>query len=104
MQLQGHGCCLLYCCSELTCLLFIYAQGKYSSPLDLTIGFTELPLEHTNLVIQKPYDLPESARYSFVNGVHKLWVYSTDKPHSINSKTNPRTEIGIKVSKLICLA
>ena len=75
-----------------------------SSPVDLTLGFTELLLNHSNLVIQKLYDLSESARYSFVNGVHKLWVYSADKPHSIISKTSPRTEIRITVTNLICLA
>ncbi|KAI5554356.1 hypothetical protein BDE02_19G006700 [Populus trichocarpa] len=44
----------------------------------------------------KPYDVPEDQRYSFVNGVHKCWVYSTDKPHTLTSQTKPRTEIAIQ--------
>ena len=31
-------------------------------------------------------------------GVHKLWVFSTDKPHTLTSQTKPRTEIAILVS------
>uniref|UniRef100_A0A7N0T9L8 Alginate lyase 2 domain-containing protein n=1 Tax=Kalanchoe fedtschenkoi TaxID=63787 RepID=A0A7N0T9L8_KALFE len=30
------------------------------------------------------------------HGVHKLWVFATDKPHSPASHTHPRTEIRIK--------
>ncbi|KDO53385.1 hypothetical protein CISIN_1g048505mg [Citrus sinensis] len=64
-------------------------------PEDPTHGFTELPLNTSNYQIQKPYNLPLCNRYSFVNGVHKLWVYSTDKPLSKSSPTKPRTEISI---------
>ncbi|XP_061348598.1 citrate-binding protein-like [Gastrolobium bilobum] len=74
---------------------FSFMHGARSSPVDLTLGFTDLPLNQSNLVVQKPYNLPESARYSFVDGVHKMWVYSTDKPHSITSKTHARTEIRV---------
>ena len=71
---------------------------RKSEPFNLTDGFLSLPLNQSNLVIQRPYDVPEDQRYSFVDGVHKLWVYSTDKPHSPTSKTHPRTEIRIHVS------
>ena len=47
-----------------------------------TEGFISLPLNQSNFVILRPYDVPEDQRYSRINGVHKLWVYSTDKPHS----------------------
>jgi hypothetical protein len=57
-------------------------------PVDPTNGFISLPLNLSYYHIQKPYDVPEDQRYSFVNGVHKCWVYSTDKP---------RTEIAIQV-------
>ncbi|XP_057740243.1 citrate-binding protein-like, partial [Arachis stenosperma] len=67
-----------------------------SASLSPTAGFTQLPLDHKDIEIQRPYDVPESARYSFVNGVHKMWVYSSDKTHSKNSRTNPRTELAIK--------
>ncbi|KAL5999941.1 hypothetical protein ACLOJK_034618 [Asimina triloba] len=62
---------------------------------DPTYGFVSLSLNSSNIHIQKPYDLPESARYSFIDGVHRLWVYATDKPHTPTSNTMPRTEIGI---------
>jgi hypothetical protein len=45
-----------------------------------------------------PYDIPLEQRYSFVNGVHRLWVYADDKPHNPNSNTQPRTEIQIKLT------
>ena len=65
---------------------------------DPTNGFIALPLNQSNFLIQRPYNVPQDTRYSFIHGVHKLWVYSTDKPHSITSKTRPRTEIHIHVS------
>ncbi|GKV25244.1 hypothetical protein SLEP1_g34708 [Rubroshorea leprosula] len=64
-------------------------------PIDPTKGFLSLPLNRSNFVIQRPYNVPRDQRYSFINGVHKLWVLSTDKPYSPKSKTNPRTEIHI---------
>lgn len=67
-------------------------------PNDTTLGFVAQPLTHTNFDIQKPYNVPLEQRYSFSNEIHKLWVMKTDKPHSKNSKTNPRTEIRIRVN------
>ena len=67
-------------------------------PLDPTQGFIELPLNTSNFHIQKPYDLPVEERYSFIDGVHRLWVYSTDNPLSKNSPTKPRSEILIRVN------
>ncbi|GLT70424.1 hypothetical protein SLA2020_425050 [Shorea laevis] len=67
-----------------------------SGAIDPTEGFIELPFNRTYYHIQKPYDVPEDQRYSFQNGVHKCWVYSTDKPHTPTSQTKPRTEIAIQ--------
>jgi len=64
---------------------------------DPTDGFTRLPLSSSNFQVQKPYDVPQNQRYSFSNGVHKFWVYSTDKPHTTTSQTAPRTEIRVTV-------
>ncbi|KAL7611019.1 hypothetical protein Lser_V15G12005 [Lactuca serriola] len=75
--------------------LFVY-KAMGSGPIDTTLGFVSQPLGRSNFRIQKPYDLPVDKRYSFINGVHKLWVFKTDKPHSRKSKTNPRTEIRIQ--------
>ncbi|XAR62316.1 hypothetical protein NMG60_11017036 [Bertholletia excelsa] len=73
--------------------LALVAQGWLIDP---TLGFTQLPLNASNFHIQKPYNLPVEERYSFIHGIHRLWVYSTDKPLSYNSPTNPRTEIMLR--------
>ncbi|KAJ7945296.1 citrate-binding protein-like [Quillaja saponaria] len=75
--------------------LMFHHTCAWDQPIDLTQAFTSLPLNHSNLVVQRPYDVPEDQRYSFIDGVHKLWVYSTDKSHTNTSKTDPRTEIRI---------
>ncbi|PIN26843.1 hypothetical protein CDL12_00387 [Handroanthus impetiginosus] len=62
-------------------------------PIDPTHGFIDLPFNESFYHIQKPFDLPIDHRYSFISGVHRLWVYSTDSPLSRNSPTKPRTEI-----------
>ncbi|KAK6259026.1 hypothetical protein SCA6_013500 [Theobroma cacao] len=76
------------------CLLLMHLASSW--PVDPTKGFVELPLNKSNFHNDKPYDLPVSDRYSFVDGVHKLWVYSTDKPLFKNSPTKPRSEIRIR--------
>lgn len=80
-------------------LLQIIHQPKVwgESPIDPTEGFISLPLNRSFYHIQRPYDVPEDQRYQFIDGVHKLWVYSTDKPHTPTSQTKPRTEIAIQV-------
>lgn len=65
--------------------------------IDPTQGFIDLPFNESFYSIQKPYDLPVDQRYSFTNGVHKFWVYSTDHSFSQNSPTKPRTELRIRV-------
>ncbi|KAK6922878.1 hypothetical protein RJ641_011182 [Dillenia turbinata] len=64
---------------------------------DPTKGFTQQPLDQSNFDIQKPYDKSVDQRYIFVDGVHKLWVYSTDKPNTRTTNTGPHTEIRIRV-------
>ncbi|KAJ1412923.1 Concanavalin A-like lectin/glucanase domain superfamily [Sesbania bispinosa] len=64
-------------------------------PVDLTLGFTELQLNTSNFHHHKPFNLHVSERYSFIDGIHKLWVYSTDEPLFPNSPTRPRSEIRI---------
>ncbi|CAN1222238.1 Citrate-binding protein [Linum grandiflorum] len=62
---------------------------------DPTKGFTEVPLKPSNFVLQKPFDIPLDKRYSFIDGVHRMWVYSDDKPFNPSTHTMPRTEIRI---------
>ncbi|CAN1301457.1 Citrate-binding protein [Linum perenne] len=73
--------------------VFLVVRG--SSGAGLTDGFKLLLLKQKNFRIQSPYDVSKDQRYSFIDGVHKCWVYSTDKPHTPTSKTLPRTEISI---------
>ncbi|KAJ3703640.1 hypothetical protein LUZ61_007345 [Rhynchospora tenuis] len=63
--------------------------------LDPTDGFSPVPLKEGNFVLQKPYNVDPEKRYSFENGVRRLWVYSNDKPLDPKSHTKPRTEIKI---------
>ncbi|GLJ48395.1 hypothetical protein SUGI_1021630 [Cryptomeria japonica] len=80
----------------LLCGLLIWMGSENAqttgSPTD---GFTQQTLTDSNIVMQKPYDKNLSDRYSFVDGVHDMWVYSNDKPHNLTSNTRPRTEIRI---------
>lgn len=61
-----------------------------ASPTD---GFTQVAFTYA---IQKPYNLDVSERYSFTNGVHDFWVYTTDLPHTPDSQTLPRTELRVQ--------
>lgn len=79
--------------------LIIYQTTSFASAVDPTQGFTQLPLDNSNFQIQKPYDVSVNQRYTFTNGVHKFWIYPTDKPFMSGSNTQPRTEIRITVSK-----
>ena len=81
-------------------IYYLFLQCTGSSPVDLTLGFTEQPLSISNFHHHSPNDLPMSARYSLVLGISKLWVYSTDKPFSRNSPTKPISEIRVAVSNL----
>ncbi|CAL5204292.1 unnamed protein product [Lathyrus oleraceus] len=75
--------------------LIIYQTTSFASAVDPTQGFTQLPLDNSNFQIQKPYDVSVNQRYAFTNGVHKFWIYPTDKPFMSGSNTQPRTEIRI---------
>jgi len=57
---------------------------------DPTAGFNQISDSYS---VQKPYNLPVSARFTADNGVYTCWVYGTDKPFSEGSTTGPRTEM-----------
>ncbi|XP_058081982.1 citrate-binding protein-like [Magnolia sinica] len=92
MKISSSSLLALRC---LALLQFCTHRAIGWGPTDPTDGFVSLPLNSSNLEIQRPYDLPESDRYSFIDGVHRLWVFATDKPHALTSMTAPRTEIRI---------
>ncbi|XP_050206722.1 citrate-binding protein-like [Mercurialis annua] len=78
----------------ITCLVNVLAFFVlHTCAVDPTEGFVELPFNTSYYYIQKPYDLKVSDRYSFENGTHRLWVYSTDKPLAKSSPTRPRSEV-----------
>ncbi|OWM90752.1 citrate-binding protein-like [Punica granatum] len=76
-------------------LVSFLGPQRYASA-DPTDGFTPVPLQNGNFVLEKPYNVPLTDRYSHVDGVNKLWVYNHDKPFKPGSDTRPRTEIRIK--------
>jgi len=57
---------------------------------DPTAGWV---LQKLDFKVQYPYNLKESQRYTFTNGIHHLWVFNTDKPFSEGNTTLPRTEM-----------
>ncbi|KAF8024944.1 hypothetical protein BT93_F1942 [Corymbia citriodora subsp. variegata] len=66
------------------CLILVYIieiDHVCTDPID---GFTIVPLTESNFEIQKPYDKLLEERYSFTDGVRRLWVYADDKPHEPN--------------------
>lgn len=97
----------MYCLKQITSILgFIFlsmhmVDSCTSVKKDLALGFTRLPFNESYYKNHKPYNLPLEERYSFVNGVHKLWVFSTDEPFSRGSPTLPRSELFINVSLFI---
>ncbi|CAN0921597.1 Citrate-binding protein [Linum grandiflorum] len=84
-------CLSLYVASNPT--PFLVAAAGTADP---TQGFRQVQLKEGNFKLQKPYDVPLEKRYSFKDGIHKLWVYHDDKPFKPHSTTLPRTEIRIK--------
>lgn len=73
-------------------------DGHLFCNADPTDGFTAVKLTKHDFEMQKPYNIPLDERYSYINGVHRMWVYSTDKPLRHDSTTKPRTEIRIRVT------
>ncbi|CAL5098090.1 unnamed protein product [Urochloa decumbens] len=83
----------LACLCVVAVVLLVSPSSRGLAGADPTNGFTAVSLSESNFVLQKPYDLPSNARYSFAGGVRQLWVLSSDKPHTSQSNTKPRTEI-----------
>ncbi|KAL6219780.1 hypothetical protein ACLB2K_007539 [Fragaria x ananassa] len=88
--------CLSFLIFQLTDLQHLALAWSWGPDVPPTKGFVSLPFNRSYYHIQKPYDVPEDQRCCFIDGVHKCWVYSTDKPHTTTSQTLPRTEIAIQ--------
>jgi hypothetical protein len=61
--------------------------GCAGNPAEGWVEFTD------DYKIQKPYDLMESDRFKFENGIYTAWIFPTDKPHQPGNTTAPRTEM-----------
>ncbi|GAA2264568.1 hypothetical protein GCM10009853_017400 [Glycomyces scopariae] len=61
--------------------------AAHAAPTD---GWTRTDFSYT---VQKPWNLNVNDRYSHSGGVHTMWVYDTDQPHTQGSPTDPRTEL-----------
>jgi hypothetical protein len=65
-------------------------EVKMDCPGDPTTGFTEY---QDTFHVERPYDLPVSARFNMDGGIYTFWVMSGDKRHSpASTASNPRTE------------
>ncbi|KAF8750609.1 hypothetical protein HU200_012328 [Digitaria exilis] len=60
-----------------------------------TAGFEKVELVDGNFRVQSPYNVPESQRFRYRNGVRTFWVYKDDMPFNTATHTNPRTEVKI---------
>ncbi|TVU51003.1 hypothetical protein EJB05_02456, partial [Eragrostis curvula] len=83
------------CLNRLPLLLLVPLVAVHVAAVDTTVGFTAVPLTEAQLPVQKPYDVPLEQRYELVDGVRRMWVYCTDKPHNPTSQTKPRTEVRV---------
>ncbi|XP_055822595.1 citrate-binding protein-like [Solanum dulcamara] len=82
-------------CLIILIIQLIVIQNHLSCKADPIDGFTPISISQSNFQIQKPDDVPVNQRYSFIDGVHKFWVFKTDKTHTTTSQIKPRCEIRI---------
>ncbi len=71
-------------------VLALPALALLATPANAAPAWTQTPF---TFKVQKPWNLPQSARYSNSGGVHTCWVLDSDEPHSQGSNTDPRTEM-----------
>ncbi|TVU50999.1 hypothetical protein EJB05_02400, partial [Eragrostis curvula] len=69
------------------------AGGGNGNP---TAGFTKVELNDGDFQVQSPYNVPESQRFQYRNGVRTFWVYKNDKPFNTATHTNPRSEVRLR--------
>ncbi|KAF0889200.1 hypothetical protein E2562_022459 [Oryza meyeriana var. granulata] len=61
-----------------------------------TAGFVKVDLTDGDFQVQRPYNVPESRRFRYRDGVRTFWVYDNDKPFNTATHTNPRTEVRLR--------
>ncbi|WVZ88490.1 hypothetical protein U9M48_035007 [Paspalum notatum var. saurae] len=73
------------------------AAGRHGSSGDNpTAGFEKVELADGDFQMQSPYNVPESQRFWYHDGVRTFWVYKTDMPFNAATHTNPRSEAMIR--------
>jgi hypothetical protein len=81
-----------------TFLLHARAAAGGGGNDDPTAGFEKVKLSDGDFEVQSPYNVPESQRFQYRNGIRTFWVYQNDKPFNNATHTNPRSEVRLKVS------
>ncbi|EES16708.1 hypothetical protein BDA96_08G052700 [Sorghum bicolor] len=85
-------------CGDMHCTFLLHAPtaagGGWND--DPTAGFEKVELSDSDFVVQSPYNVPESQRFQYRNGVRTFWVYRNDKPFNTATHTNPRSEVMIR--------
>ncbi|KAF7028271.1 hypothetical protein CFC21_040223 [Triticum aestivum] len=61
-----------------------------------TAGFQKVQPADGDFQVQSPYNVPESQRFQYRNGVRTFWVHRNDKPFNTATHTNPRSEVRLR--------
>ncbi|KAF7046002.1 hypothetical protein CFC21_055063 [Triticum aestivum] len=75
------------------CTLLAAARSNRGNP---TAGFERVELAAGDFQVQSPYNVPESQRFQYRNGVRTFWVHRNDKPFNTATHTNPRSEVKLR--------
>uniref|UniRef100_A0A8I6XK33 Alginate lyase 2 domain-containing protein n=2 Tax=Hordeum vulgare subsp. vulgare TaxID=112509 RepID=A0A8I6XK33_HORVV len=85
--------------SWLHLLLLLVAMGTFAAAGgsgNPTAGFQKVQLADGDFQVQSPYNVPESQRFEYRNGVRTFWVHRNDKPFNTATHTNPRSEVRLR--------
>uniref|UniRef100_A0A453QI30 Alginate lyase 2 domain-containing protein n=1 Tax=Aegilops tauschii subsp. strangulata TaxID=200361 RepID=A0A453QI30_AEGTS len=75
------------------CTFLVAARGGSGNP---TAGFEKVELTDGDFQVQSPFNVPESQRFQYRNGVRTFWVHRNDKPFNTATHTNPRSEVRLR--------
>ena len=86
-------------CGDMHCTFLLHAPAAAGGGWndDPTAGFEKVELSDGDFEVQSPYNVPESQRFQYRNGIRTFWVYKNDKPFNTATHTNPRSEVKVKV-------
>ncbi|KAM3206854.1 hypothetical protein ACQJBY_062179 [Aegilops geniculata] len=75
------------------CTFLVAARSGSGNP---TAGFEKVVLTDGDFQVQSPFNVPESQRFQYRNGVRTFWVHRNDKPFNTATHTNPRSEVRLR--------